>query len=882
MRTTIAILLVACCLLGWWTLGPDATLPPPTQNDKSNEVKATTAAGPVPGASTGTIDATANREDVVVVDEDHNSLAPELPDDAKWVDVRIVMRETGEAVANAEVVWINQLTHISVGKLPRHKRPDPRNHDELVKTYGWRTRSDSEGIIRIVPGKSRAEVIATKDGLYGRGSYSNDAPPREGHKLEIEPDLTLRVRVWTADRLPAHGVPLATTKHDPTKTRQPFYWWWNSPDAETDRDGYAAFAHMQLQQRQGGGKDEKPVAQWLVHVRSPGMNVEPVAVDAQSPPSEPVEIELPATGHLRVRMLSGQEALAQHDIMVWQVPENGSKVPSYMSRNQAIRKVTDQDGWIEHRHVGLHKAFHVGEYAWKTEVNGPVQAGTTATATVNLDAHAVVLAGRLLTRNNEPLASQRCTLKFHNDKGVMDQSAVFTEADGTFLHVMSPGEKDKPRDRVRLEFRWDPQDGEGETIELAARVLHVGRTELGDIQLRGAKLIVAGSIIPSCKIESQCHLQIQKMHPPGRDGKPNWSWLQGVNVNVDAELHFAAYGSIEPGRYRLQVFHADFAPAEPVEFTVGARDLRIERQCGNTLAVRCLLPEPLDGTRVQLQLVELPGNKQTGRMRHRSSDPGVADYSWKGLADGTYALEIRPSSWGQTAPLHRIEGIQLPMNGNREGSLADIDLRDMIATLELEIAFANGKENTAFVFAMPQPNDLWAAVGVQAGKTTIPVAAGTQELLIAAWNHEPITLQATSGHASATLQPRPQTNVQVVGIEQLASDYRVTLYAKPAVTPPKDSRKFRAGWGNNDLSSLLQGSDTSTRLKDGMGSLALGNGSYRLELLLRHNKTRRSTRLKSLTPSEVVSGSAYQVQVDANELAAAIAELATPRKPKKK
>lgn len=354
----------------------------------------------------------------------------------------------------------------------------------------------------------------------------------------------------------------------------------------------------------------------------------------------------------------------------------------------------------------------------------------------------------------------------------------------------------------------------------------------------------------------------------------------GVRQRVRRHLQ-SAQSSLEPGRYRLQVFNSEFARAEPVELSVGARDVRIERQRGNEVTVHCLLPAALDGTHLKLRLHATGSNSSGKGPRHQSAAPGTADYSWKGLATGTYALEIRPDGWGQTTPLRRIEGIQIPVDGNSLGALPDIDLRDALALLEIEIAFTDGKKDSAFVFVMPQQSDTWQGIVVSSGKVTLPVTPDATEVLVAAWQHEAVTVRVEAGRAVATLTHRPQTDVLVVGLESIETDYRMTLYAKPTVKPPKDSRTFDSGWGKNNLSQLLHGSRTSARLKSGKGTFTLGDGPHLLQLHLRHNKTRRSKILKGLSPNGVTTGGNYQVRVDAAELASTIEEISKPRKEKK-
>lgn len=881
MRTTIVILLAAVCLLGWWTLSSAETLPPA---DVATTGQGVASDATAPDIAAVPVEASVERESVAAVGGDVvENLAPELPDDVEWIEVFIGERGSDEPVVDADVWWTNQQQQDLLQKMRQHERAHFRSNDRLAKKYGWRTRSDEHGLVRIAPGKHRAQVIAEKDGRYGSGSFGREPPPRIGHRVEIEPDLTVLVRVLSANGEPARGVPVAITEHDPNKPRPATFWWWNIVPVETDAEGIAAFPHMQQRQRRMVNKVEQPVLQWLVHVRSAGLEVEPVAVDAQSPPNEPVPVQLPASGHLRVRLLSGGRPWPHWAVRVWPTPKDKERARNhFMMMNEGVQITTDKDGWIECRHVGLNKMFTVSAGPVSAEVAGPTQPAETAERMLNIDEHAIVLAGKVLRPDGEPLGIEVCKIRFRGEKGVRNESWVTTEADGAFLCAISPGKEDAPLDRMRLEFRWDPDAAEGLSAELASRVLHVGRTELGDVRLQAANLIVSGQIVPSCELKESCGVNLQKMVPARSEGgKPRWRGMYDITVHVEEDLSFAAYGAVEPGRYRLQVWCPDLQAVEPIEFAVGARDLRIEVKCGNEIAVHCLLPDPLDGARVKLRLLGATITGEGREPQRRSRGPGEADYTWRGLKDGIYTIEVRPDGWGQTAALHRVEGIRLPIGGNRIGLLPDIDLRSVLSVLALEVVFEDGTDRTAVVFPMPQQHELWRGMHVQSGKTLLPVATGALEVLVGASRYEPVTLQGVTGSALVRLRSRAKTQVEVVGLEGVAATVTARLTAKAIVDPVKDKRRYRSGWGTDPLSSLLRGTSTSVTLNDHKGQLVLGDGAYTVSIRITDRKTRRPATLRQLTPAQISSGGSYQLQVSPTELADALQKMAKSD-PKKK
>ena len=880
MRAITLLLLVACCLAGWWAFSADPVLPPPSRGEQQTTTVAAADAVFV-DAESGLVEASADRERAKTTTELDASKAPPIPDDAEWLEVLVVDRANGEPVADAEVLWCNQTQWELLGKLPMWQQVLLRDSDRRAREYGWRTRSDANGLARVTLHSNQVEVIAQKDGLYGRTSLEGKPLPRDGHRIELEPDIALRVKVLESPTEPARGVSVGVTEHDPANGGNRNYWWWNQSQVETDAHGIATFDHMQLRQRHKVDNVEKLVPQWLIHVRSPGLKIEPVAVDAQTPPTEPVEIQLPASGHLRVQLLSGGKPYCDDQVSLYIKPEKDEDGRNtYMAMAQGTQRTPDEHGWLEFRHVGLGQEFRLGSWVWSADILGPIVASEVRTVTVNLDEHAVMIAGRVLRRDGQPLDREMCTLSLHDDKNERQRSMLATKVDGSFLMVMSPGKNGAPLDRMALTVRWEPKDAEGQFAELAPRVLHVGRTDIGEVRLQAASVIVAGRIVPSCEATGTCHVQIERMSDNSGNDNPRWHGVHDVNVHVAADLSFAAYGAVPAGRYRLRVYSRDFVNSEPVEFAVGARDLQIEVACGNKLLVHCLLPEPLTGSHLRVNLLSSTPKQEPRRAEHRSSRAGEADFHWSGLPAGSYNLELRAEGSGRIEPLHRIEGIELPLAGNADGVLPDIDLRSVLSALHLETTLEGDKNGRVLVFVMPQQNEVWQGMHVSAGKSVLPMLLGDTELLVAASGFDPVTLQGVSGSAVATLQRRAKAQIQVLGLEGLPADCRAQVRAKAMLPAPKDDRRYEAGWDRDRLSSLFAATDTSNRLVAGAAELLLTDGSYQLSITVEHRKTSRSENLKQVSPSQIGSSGSYQVQVSPEEVASLVAELAKPAEKK--
>lgn len=879
MRTTIVILVMALCLFGWWTMSTDVVPPPPPSSGTETIANVTDAVAPT--TANGPVDASANRESAGPAVDAVVSEAPELPDDAEWIEVTIVHRESGEPIAGANVMWTNQLQSNGISKLPMHERWQYYNPEKLAKRFGWRTRSDEHGRVRVVPGKQRATIIAEKDGLYGMGTFGSEPPPRIGHRVEIEPDLTLRVKVLAANGEPASGVSMATLNHDPKKPLPTQRWWYGSQPVVTDDDGIAAFRHMQKQQRSGSRKAEKPILQWLVYVRSPGLEVEPLRVDAQAPPSEPVEMQLPGSAHLRVRLLTGGDPWSQRSVRVWESPKKQGSRQSWMMMNQAIRAQTDGDGWFEYRHVGVGKMFTVSIDNVTAEVAGPSVVDETAERTINIDENAIVLAGKAVRPDGTGLAQEQIKIAVRDTKGMRGETWVRTEKDGTFVALRSPKSDGTPFDRATVIVRYDPDDEQGLVAELAPRVLQVGRIDLGDVQMRGAHLIVSGTIVPTVKLEHKCNVQLERMRPPRREGsKPSWRSVYNIDVQVDDDQGFVAYGTVEPGRYRLRIYSQEIVRPDPVEFAIGAENLRIPVTCGNELSMHLLLPVPLTGSKLKVRLKKAAEKGEGRHSQHRSRGEGEADFTWKGLADGVYSIDIQPKGWGRTAPYHRLDGIRLPLDGSRIGVLPDVDLRGKLSLLELNLTIEGRESGSGVAFLMPQEQKIWQGVRVNSGKNVLPVPAGAAELLVGSSRYHPVTLPAVQGSVSVTLQSRPETHVTVIGLEAVSDEVTAHITAAPKVKPVADKRRYRADWSSDMLSELLQGTLTRGTVRDRKTKFVLGEGSYTITMRLRHKKTRRSKTLKLLNPNEIAAGSSYQLSLDPAEFTKAMAEISQPREKK--
>ena len=175
MIRPLALVLAVVTLAGggWWLLRTDEIVPAPSKP----AVAAPTASAPSEVAAASPVEASV-RSVVVSAPEQ-----PPIPADAKWLDVLVVDAVTSQPVVGADVWWATEVSAALLAALPEKERIVYHESQELFATrFGWRTRSDGLGKVRIAAGESGADVQAAADGRYTRANIGGplNAPPPGG------------------------------------------------------------------------------------------------------------------------------------------------------------------------------------------------------------------------------------------------------------------------------------------------------------------------------------------------------------------------------------------------------------------------------------------------------------------------------------------------------------------------------------------------------------------------------------------------------------------------------------------------------------------------------------------------------------------------------
>jgi hypothetical protein len=376
---------------------------------------------------------------------------------------------------------------------------------------------------------------------------------------------------------------------------------------------------------------------------------------------------------------------------------------------------------------------------------------------------------------------------------------------------------------------------------------------------------------------------------PGTGARPaRWRRVNDTLEFQDGQGNFRIHGKVAPGRYRLQ-FQGSTLPIPPVEFRPVAKDLEIRLDPGAAMAASLLLPEQIQTE--QLEAVLVP-DQTVGQALAQKDAPPIRtnpskksgeryDLQWQALQAGTYTLEIRV--WSSRNPLVRIPGVVCPPPEGGDPRLVDIDLRQAVRTVKLQLLAADGTaledDNGAIVFpaGLPEP-EVWHGFEFYGGPAELVVPTTPCELLLGVHDYRPTTLTCNGGDLQARLQPWPMVTLAFPPLPKLPDGVSLVAGLAPAA---KSEARYETQWDSGQRADYLDAPDSSGQLENGRIELPIGDGAYRLEVTLHLNRQQRE--IQGVEPKQILpTADTVAVQIPEAQWAAALQALQAEAKPKGK
>ncbi len=821
------------------------------------------------------------------VDNPDAEQQPPIPEDAIWLDVRVVDAERKQPVAGAEVSWITTGALRQPRNLQATSRRDVENDPEvLAAQFGWRTRSDTNGVARIAAAKDGAMVFATTPGRFAIAWVGGDQPiPPQGWVIELEVDRRLQVRVVDALGQPAIGayVGLRVLDEKGAPRRSDAARRVEGPEASAD------FGHALAWLRSVGPMFGATISRCRVVAMVPGGEGPHVDLDVAEVPSQPVVLRLPPTGRIAVRLLhEGRVCRDGVSVSAWR--------GGMMDREPAevLRVPFDDDGWARLPCVALGGEFVVAAQLGSGAVREVVQAplGRDQEVRVELSTAALyLLRGQFFGADGRPVTNTAVRAELQCDM-VHEHGSFESDEQGRFrwfldcrLPVVRLG---------RLQFFQDREGAPAWTVTVPPRELQRGDNDLGVLRLVPAPVIAAGRLqLDATRRDVRVELSVET--PDARfatRGEERWTGVPGLSQDVRADGTFEVRGFVEAGRYRLSFPSPQHLPVAPVEFRPGQDDLVVAIPVGNELALTCLGDDAVPPELLRAELVPdfapppefnyqgllAPTRYQTTARRQVAER---CTLRWAGLPSGTYSLQL--SLLGLAAPLVRIEGVVLPLPEGGDTRFVDLDLRGKVTMATLTLDGTWGAEGKGVVFPMPQADaQCWHGLMLRrgAGGTQLPVVAGPLDLMVLAQGMRPLALhfdaaQVATGRLAATWPSSPELELRVAGVPELPDGVSLRVMCSPTMPPMVDGRQFVTNGVSGSMSALGMSRPVSADVRGGRAVVTLADGTFHVVASL-HATDGRQQRLKNVTPREVRGGDAQPpvtIELSADEIRAALARL---------
>ncbi len=604
-------------------------------------------------------------------------------------EVLVVDAATQEPVADADVRWLEVPWFTWWGD-PGISKEIGTDLEAGMEKRGEHTLTDELGLALVSDPKKLLLVTARKGSSFGQDiivAPEVDEPLTLA--MRVQHDLTVRV-VDEAGR-PAPGITVGIGPAGES---------WSDWSRPTDEHGLLVVRNVEWLLGTVGLNLESAFSVRLE------IGVDPQVerwIDPRRMPSEVVELSMPATGRMHVRVVDarGQVVPVQGRVLlsVERRPVQGELIAA-ADQVDTVTPLVDGEATIAG--VGIGGRFDVtvspaGGGTFGENFEGPRRAGELVEVAIPVPDSFLMLVGRAVDATAQPIASASLTLRtvreYLNEDRVLQMSPleVRTDPEGRFaasLRLPPPDPSAHRAWRLRAELCWHMENLPRLAAELRVPTSG-GIVEAGDVVLQASEPLLAGRVVD----------ESGRPVPGGRVRVTRSSGNRRFSVMIeggatDADGRFAVYGPCTGHALSLVLEHPDHRQ-DPVQaartYACGTRDVVVTATRTGRVEGRLLV----DAARLSAPptLVLTQGPLSPGLWRLWREGPGWR-FRFTGVPAGRCAIAVLDASSTAAVPVLTVEDVLVEAGEvTRDPRLDPIDLRGLLAapggarggTLELAV-----------------------------------------------------------------------------------------------------------------------------------------------------------------------------------------------------
>jgi len=620
--------------------------------------------------------------------------------DADLLEIEVLRSDDRAPVAGAEVLvadidedrWQPLMDEFFLGA----------SVDGILNQFAARFVAGPDGKVLVPMPGDYALLAGRKEQFFGILQWDGREAEGPGQRATIEVERTrdLRIRVRDENGQPAPGVTVALR----VSVGDDF-----SMDllrARTGPDGLGSIAHA------GAFAKLFPFAE--VGTSSAALAAvlpEPVGqeIDLAQLPAEPVELRLPPTGSVIVKLRTADGAGFHDPLLValskaredhedsaaWQEPG----MPGFDAVSQRM-----PGGEFRFDHVGLgltiqaSAAFPGAPRASVARAPGPQRPGETVVLDLVEQRDFPVLLAQFLDAAGQPLAGELVQVELMLVGDELDwsnQHAIRTDAEGRIrLGIMPVSEEE-----AAVAIAWRRDAGAG-GLELQARTelarpLKVGENDVGSVRMTPAPILASGRVLdPQGRpVEHASVAPARRVVDEYDPGAIHLDSIWERERETDEQGGFTLTGSWPDPDLVLEVEANGYLPVEQL-IAPGAQNLEIRLARSYKLSARLIVDPGVDIHRLEIEL-ESPGSEAENDtdlqfVKDAEGRDGLIEFS--GAQPGYADLVIRiPTHGGPEKELLRISGI-LVGGASADPRLDPIDLRGKIYGCKILARGEDGSE----------------------------------------------------------------------------------------------------------------------------------------------------------------------------------------------